>query len=156
MNNETTTLEALFQEVHQWQVETFPAATARSRVIHLQEEVGELLQDPSNESEIADCLMLVAMVQGIDIHACVTKKFEVNKLRRWGTPDADGVVKHVQDETTTLDRTKQYTAAGYMWRWHRLHLQWRGEHPVEALDSQWINEDTFLLLNPQLVTEEGA
>ncbi len=154
--NETTTLEALFQAVHQWQLETFPAATARSKVIHLQEEVGELLQDPSNESEIADCLMLivgVAMVQGIDIHACLTKKFEVNKRRRWGTPDADGVVKHVQDETT-LDRTLQYTAAGCTWRWSDFISMWFGHEPLTF--PQQLNESTLILLNPVPVVEGGA
>ena len=64
-------------------------------------------------------------------------------------------MKAMNDETTKLDRTKQYTAAGEIWKWIKSCSQWSD---WVALDpkTQWINEDTFLLLNPQLVTEEGA
>lgn len=55
----------------------------------------------------------------------------------------------------TLDRTKQYTAAGAIWKWVKSCSQWSDGVALDP-KTQWINEDTFLLLNPVPVTEEGA
>ncbi len=54
----------------------------------------------------------------------------------------------------TLDRTLQYTAAGYTWTWSKAIKQW-GDGLALDVKTQWLNEDTFLLLNPVPVTEEG-
>lgn len=47
----------------------------------------------------------------------------------------------------TLDRTKEYTAAGGKWLWESGPSQWHDEI------AQWLNEDTFILLNPVPVVE---
>jgi NTP pyrophosphatase (non-canonical NTP hydrolase) len=103
-----------FYEIVKWQEVTFPDATSLSKVKHLKEEVKELEQEllhtnplsfePSLEieSEIADCLFLIygaAFKAGLSysqIEFALRRKLAVNKNRKWGKPDADGVVKHVE------------------------------------------------------------
>ena len=82
---------------------TFPGATPRSKALHLSEEAKEAAADPDDIIEWADCLILLldgARKSGFsaaDIHAAALKKLEINKARKWGAPDADGVVRHVEN-----------------------------------------------------------
>jgi hypothetical protein len=32
-----------------------------------------------------------------DICKAISEKFEINKKRKWGKPDANGVVNHIED-----------------------------------------------------------
>lgn len=76
--------------------------------MHLQQEVNELLNDIRNYSpdahlEFADCFILLfgaAKAYNIDYEElcdAINHKMEVNKKRKWGEPDADGVVKHIPE-----------------------------------------------------------
>jgi hypothetical protein len=99
-------LETLFEEIQVWQRETFPRATALSAANHLVREAKELLEDPSELSELADVIILavgVADQLGIDIEEVVRIKLEINKERVWGEPDEDGVVEHVPRNYMNLD-----------------------------------------------------
>ena len=85
-------------ETGTWARTTFPTATPTSWVKHLAREVGELAesQDPA---EAADCLILLlglAHVQGYDLMAEAQHKMEINRRRKWGKPDAEGVVEHIE------------------------------------------------------------
>lgn len=96
----TPTLEATLAEVNEWQRATFPDGTARSAAVHLLKEAHELAADPHDAEEMADVLMLVAGVAdraGVDLHAALRAKLEKNRQRKWGKPDADGVVEHVRE-----------------------------------------------------------
>lgn len=95
-----------FEEITQWQAEKFPNATPLSKMAHLTEEVQELVHDlktnhPARHLEFADCFFLLfgaAAADGMsyeDICKAIDEKFSINKNRKWGKPDADGVVKHV-------------------------------------------------------------
>lgn len=97
-----------FEAITQWQRETFPGASPLSKIAHLKQEVEELRIDlaagrPSRKSEFADCFMLLfgaAASDGMtydDISACIDAKMEINKLRKWGTPDENGVVNHIKE-----------------------------------------------------------
>jgi NTP pyrophosphatase (non-canonical NTP hydrolase) len=99
-----------FERITKWQLETFPNATAQSKLIHLQEEVKELFEaidlqmsDDMVRLEFADCFTLLfgaAKAYGLsysDCVDCIELKSEINLNRKWGTPDENGVVKHIKE-----------------------------------------------------------
>lgn len=100
--------EQLFNEVTKWQDETFPNANSLSKLAHLKEEILELEKElQSGEDlgdiglEFADCFLLLfgcASAAGINylgICQLIEYKMEINKTRKWGEPDENGVVKHL-------------------------------------------------------------
>ncbi len=98
--------EQQFNEIVAWQQQTFPQSTALSKMAHLAEELEELVADlksnaPDRRLEFADCFFLLfgaAASDGMsynDICQAIQEKFDINKSRQWGKPDADGVVRHV-------------------------------------------------------------
>lgn len=93
-------LEKLGVEVLEWAQATFPGQLPSSVASHLHDEAGELMEEPGNNEEMADCFLLLiqlAALHGYDILHEARKKFEVNRARKWGTPDARGVVKHIEE-----------------------------------------------------------
>jgi hypothetical protein len=99
--------EQQFNDITAWQVQTFGNATPFSKISHLSEELEELLADlHANASErrleFADCFFLLfgaAYADGMsysDICNAIQEKFEINKVRKWGEPDENGVVKHIE------------------------------------------------------------
>lgn len=93
-------LQKFQKELHNWQLKTFPQSTLLSKLAHLKKEVIELDQNPTDGYEMADIIMLVcgmAAIEGIDISSVLQEKFEINKNRKWGTPDKDGVVLHINE-----------------------------------------------------------
>lgn len=92
-------LEAVLREVTDWQREQFPQRTAHSIATHLLEEAQELQRSPADAEEMADVMMLLAGLaafNGYDLASAVRPKLAKNKARTWGSPDEDGVVKHVK------------------------------------------------------------
>lgn len=107
--------EKQFNEITEWQDKTFGEATSISKLIHLagenpdpNSEIGELMADikvgnPLRRLEWADGFLLffgAAKKDGMsyqDISDAIQEKFEINKKRKWGKPDANGVVSHVKD-----------------------------------------------------------
>lgn len=98
--------EQQFIEISAWQKETFGHATAMSKIAHLADEIIELVHaiktnDPGKRLEFADCFFLLfgaAAADGMsyeDICSAIQEKFEINKLRKWGEPDENGVVNHI-------------------------------------------------------------
>lgn len=110
--NKESELEIIINELHKWQAMTFPQATSLSKLYHLKEEVSELIKEiglnriscPKNtfvRMEYADCFMLLfgaAIKDGFtlyDIIEAIKEKHKINKKRKWGKPDKNGVVKHI-------------------------------------------------------------
>lgn len=94
----------LFWRIGEWGRVTFPHATDASVLKHLDKELAELHERPDNGEEMADVVMLVAHLayrHGYDLLAEVARKFAICKTRKWGEPDADGVVEHIRDEAAT-------------------------------------------------------
>lgn len=96
-----------FKEIVKWQVQTFGHSTALSKIEHLKEEIEELIVDIAIKGldkrlEFADCFFLLfgaAAADGMtyeDICNAIQEKFEINKARKWGQPDKNGVVKHIK------------------------------------------------------------
>ncbi len=118
------TLDRLAHQIVIWQCETFPSSTALSAAKHLRKEVDEVIAavedayDPAHEREgligfnerlsrvhveLADVFHLLVAVAskvgrydtvGPNLVAWVSTKFAANLKRKWGEPDADGVVEH--------------------------------------------------------------
>jgi len=95
-----------FETIVNWQRVTFPNATPLSKIAHLAEELQELVHDLKNGNddrklEFADCFFLLfgaAAADGMtydDIINAIEEKWEINKVRSWGKPDEDGVVRHI-------------------------------------------------------------
>ena len=82
-----------------WGDKTFPKATPESIYRHLCREIKELGEDYALvEAEHADCILLlthIAHKKKFSMYDAFTAKFEINKRRKWGKPDAEGVVEHI-------------------------------------------------------------
>ncbi len=96
------TMGKLQLKIDDWQEKTFPHATALSKMSHLTKEIIELNKSLINRdgigSELADCQHLlfgIASKCGLNLEEETRKKFEINKQRRWGKPDKNGVVEHI-------------------------------------------------------------
>jgi NTP pyrophosphatase (non-canonical NTP hydrolase) len=117
-------IQKLMEDWDEWRNKTFPNATPISHCIHLLKEVEELKQAIFHEhskdeigSEFADCFILLLNTASQfkltfdDLVEFSKTKMEVNKKRKWGNPDKDGVVQHVEDkgekedEQTNFERT---------------------------------------------------
>jgi dCMP deaminase len=95
-------LDTLARAIAAWQAVTFPQATPASVAEHLKREAVELAEQPSDPEELADLfhlLVAAAEANGYDLIDVVSTKFAVNKARRWGKPDAAGVVEHLKEVT---------------------------------------------------------
>jgi hypothetical protein len=100
--------EYQFLSITAWQSETFGQATSLSKVAHLEQELKELrddlfLQRASKVQEFADCFILLfgaAASDGMtyeDICHAIDEKMKINRSRKWGKPDENGVVNHIKD-----------------------------------------------------------
>lgn len=92
-----------FQVVHgKWSDETFGIRTPLPSLHHLKKEVQEVIDEPHDLEEYADCFMLLidsARIAGfsmVDILDAMWLKFEKNKNRQWGAPDENGTVEHIR------------------------------------------------------------
>lgn len=104
-----------FDSVTKWQRETFPQSTPAAKCHHLKEEIEELLKECEKfpfenradlGKELADCFILlmgVADTAGFgyrDVCLEIKRKMQINKKRKWGKADENGVVKHVKTDNT--------------------------------------------------------
>lgn len=97
-----------FTEITEWQNKTFPNATALSKIIHLKQEVEELqeaesyLKETEAIKELSDCfILLFGIADKLGLNHSTTwlaieQKMVINKARKWGKPDANGVVNHIK------------------------------------------------------------
>ena len=98
------TLAGWQAEIGAWAVQTFgPGVRFRQHVEHIRRELYELSGEVTDDrvaEEMADVLsLLLAMAhrRGIDLEAALASKFAVNRKRKWGEPNADGVIEHVRE-----------------------------------------------------------
>lgn len=110
-----SSMDQLQAEVGEWANVTFGRANdpsaMRKVANHLEDEVIELsalrLERPLStwecghvQEEAADCALLLfhlAHLGEFSLEGAVRAKFERNKARQWGEPDARGVITHVRD-----------------------------------------------------------
>lgn len=92
----------LQHDLKKWTEKQFPSRNMESITNHLKSEIGELLENPTDIIEFADCFMLLvdaASYQGIhmsDIWRAMGEKLEINKKRKWGEPNEQGFVEHIE------------------------------------------------------------
>ena len=104
--------EELFNEITEWQDETFGNhGNPIPAFFHLEKEIQELklaLQSNNNKeciNEIADCFLLLIgifkrkfrQLDDIDLVNLINEKLQVNKKRTWGQPDEKGVIEHIKE-----------------------------------------------------------
>lgn len=99
-------------EIYLWQKTTFPTGTIIGKMKHLQKECAEVINEIEKayngsgdhlaiEEEFADCFILLtgaAAHYGLtmeEIYDAMRKKLEINKKRKWGQLDSDGISKHI-------------------------------------------------------------
>lgn len=99
--------EYQFLSISEWQKQTFGEATALSKIAHLKEEIEELESDLRTNNigktlEFADAFILLfgaAASDGMsydDICFAIDEKMSINRNRKWGKPQDNGVVKHIE------------------------------------------------------------
>lgn len=79
-------LRVIAKEVIDWAESEFPNRTTETLMAKLQEEMDELSYDLSDETEMADVLIVMvdlARNLNIDLGAAVAKKMEINRKRDW-------------------------------------------------------------------------
>ena len=71
---------------------------------HLKGEVDELIENPIDLLEYADCMILLiqsALKVGYNMDVlfyAIQTKHAMNKKRKWGEPDENGVVQHIKED----------------------------------------------------------
>lgn len=101
--------EKMFLEITDWQREKFPKSNESSKLMHLADEVEEaqiaiIKGEPDDHLllEYADCVILLfgaVRDSGFtfdQLSRAVATKHNINKNRKWGEPDSNGVVKHIK------------------------------------------------------------
>lgn len=91
-------------EVLAFQRQTFPTATPDSVAAHLLREVKELSSCPLDMMELADIQMLLWWLEdrarrelgSTTLLTACALKLSINKRRKWGAPDAEGVQEHLR------------------------------------------------------------
>jgi hypothetical protein len=92
-------LDTALADVVEWQHQQFPNANPEGITEHLLEEARELYDHPRDAEEVADVQLLLAGLAsclGINLADVVRAKLAKNKTRKWGKPNANGVIKHVE------------------------------------------------------------
>ncbi len=91
----------LLLRIGQWAHGTFPQWTDDGILIHVEREIAELRDDPSDGAEMADIIILLchlAYEHDVDLMAAIEAKHVINQGRRWMAPDAQGVIEHERDD----------------------------------------------------------
>ena len=103
LNNDSDISE-LQNELASWSDNTFGAnRQPKSPLCHLKLEIEELIREPYDRMEYADCFNLLLdayrMAGGSadDLVLAGKQKLEICKKRKWGKPDANGVVQHIKE-----------------------------------------------------------
>lgn len=120
-------VQFIMNEIQDWSDKTFGDGQRSIPILHhLKKEVPELIEaleewekvryDDSVGAgeygrklknitmEFADCMMLLLdaashhNIHATQLFASVQEKLEINKKRKWGKPDENGVVEHVRGE----------------------------------------------------------
>ena len=107
-------LQNLMTDISNWSDQTFGNKHRNPSVLyHLIEEINELIYNfnLSNnmenkysliKEEFADCFILLldsashAGITANDLFDIIVDKMEINKKRKWGQPDKNGIIKHIK------------------------------------------------------------
>lgn len=129
------TLEQELSDAMQWASVTFPKANAATTLEHFRREALELVQKPGDAGEIADCVLLLshhAKHTGVDLTKAVREKMAENRNRKWGQPDAHGVVEHMKSPPPA--DAAQGAEEWEYWKWARRYYR------LKRNDAEYLSE----------------
>lgn len=95
---------ALSESTVKFATETFNYQSPNPAIHHLAKEVIELVEQPYDLEEYADCLLILLHALDLAGHSLpdllkkAWEKHEKNKKRKWGKPDVNGVIEHIRDD----------------------------------------------------------
>ena len=119
-------LQTLMNDISEWSDATFGNGQRNPAIVyHLRKEVDELIEALTKDDEMgcdesvtiaefrrqvektkmefADCFMLLLdsashyLITAEQLIQLAREKLEINKARRWGKPDKNGIIEHVRD-----------------------------------------------------------
>lgn len=94
-------IEDVWEKSVPWSEETFPLSTPESIAAHILSEAKELAENPYDETEQADIILLLghlAYRTATKPALAAWQKLQVNKQRKWGSVNEQGFVEHVKEE----------------------------------------------------------
>ena len=107
-------LQDLMNDISNWSDKVFGEYQRNPGIVyHLKKEVDELIEIFENgvvtqdeidklKMEFADCMMLLvdsashSFFTANDLFSAIREKLEINKKRKWGKPDENGVIEHIE------------------------------------------------------------
>jgi hypothetical protein len=87
-------------EFEEWAKECPLEMSDRARLLHLQEEVIELLEKPYDDMEMADIGLILlkhCFAYDVDLLLAMQVKFNLIKNSKWSAPDENGIVRRIKD-----------------------------------------------------------
>jgi len=102
MTSEQDHWQKMQDDIGAFTEKTFGKGTVKGKITHLAEELEEVLAAPDDRHEWADCMILLlgaARCAGLDmndLYQAMQEKMDINRKRKWGPPDEDGIVRHVR------------------------------------------------------------
>ena len=109
-------LQNIMDEISIWSDSVFGEHQRNPAIVyHLRKEINELIECFESGivtqkerdkllMEFADCMMLLtdsashAFFTATDLISAMKKKLEINKKRKWGNPDENGVISHIESK----------------------------------------------------------
>ena len=91
-------IRQLQDRITRWADANFPKRTTADILLKLYEEVGEYARNPKSALELGDVMILmldVAHQNGIDVHAAIEAKMEINEGRSWRVDENTRIMRHV-------------------------------------------------------------
>jgi NTP pyrophosphatase (non-canonical NTP hydrolase) len=91
-------IRQLQDRITRWADQNFPNRTTADILLKLYEEVGEYARTPKSALELGDVMILlldVAARNGIDVHAAIEAKMEINENRNWAVDPNTRIMRHV-------------------------------------------------------------
>lgn len=89
----------LLEQVADWSVAMWPTQQSGSLIKHIQKEISELEDNPTDGEEMADIIILLCRVARnarVNLLEEVERKFAIVQTRQWQEPDENGVIEHVR------------------------------------------------------------
>ena len=96
-------LQALMDSATAFVKGLLPGVTYQVQVKKVLEEVNELVASPDTHVEYADVLLTLLVAYRLrggtadELLQLAEEKTEINKTRKWGEPDADGLKHHIKE-----------------------------------------------------------
>lgn len=165
-------LQMLMNDVSEWSDTTFGANQRNPAIVHhLKKEVDELIealtksvelgcddsigvgefgrQVEKTQMEFADCFMLLLdsashyRITAEQLIEFTREKLEINKARKWGKPDVNGVVEHIKPEPDNEQKnTKLEKLKDLLELVSEVDIMYHDEHKEYFFE--WVKDGKFI------------